>query len=68
MTDVIAANYGSHNVSGFISPFAAPPHLHAATLADRLHPTAADVEHTYPFPSKLKKKNFIRFGLNGLSM
>jgi len=46
MTDVIAANYGNQKVSDFTSPFAAPPRLHAANLADRLHPAAADVEHT----------------------
>ena len=42
----VIGHYGNQKVSDFTSPFAAPARLHAATLADRLHPAAGDVEHT----------------------
>jgi len=42
----VSRQYGNQKLSDFTSPFAAPPRLHAAILADRLHPAAGDVEHT----------------------
>lgn len=52
MPDVNAANYGNHSASDFTSPFSAPPRLHAANLADQLHPATADVERTFSLSSR----------------
>jgi len=43
----VSRHYGNQKLFDFTSPLAAPPRLHAAVLADRLHPAAGDVEHTF---------------------